>query len=166
MLMDLSFIGCEVCKLVVEGLKDLVEKQSIEEDIVIFMMFICKKFDIEDDKVCDDIIKEYKVSFMKFMYYIQYMSFIKFILYFLIMLLYILLFFMLNFLQMSVINLIIFFLVFCFFIKFFSFFIVNLYILQLIKFRFVNVLYFVLYWEVLNLGFCGVVLGMWGWLLE
>lgn len=67
---DLSFIGCEVCKLAVEGLKDLVEKQSTEEDIVIFMTLICKKFDIEDDKVCDDIIKEYKVSFTKLMYYI------------------------------------------------------------------------------------------------
>lgn len=69
-LADLSFIGCEVCKLAVEGLKDLVEKQSTEEDIVTFMTLICKKFDIEDDKVCDDIIKEYKVSFTKLMYYI------------------------------------------------------------------------------------------------
>lgn len=64
-LADLSFIGCEVCKLAVEGLKDLVEKQSTEEDIVTFMTLICKKFDIEDNKVCDNIIKEYKVSFMK-----------------------------------------------------------------------------------------------------
>nr|XP_034338737.1 sphingomyelin phosphodiesterase [Crassostrea gigas] len=63
-LTDLSFIGCEVCKLAVEGLKDLVEKQSTEEDIVIFMTLICKKFDIEDDKVCDDIIKEYKDEFI------------------------------------------------------------------------------------------------------
>lgn len=61
---DLSFIGCEVCKFAVEGLKDLVEKQSTEEDIVKFMTLICKKFDIEDDRVCDDIIKEYKDEFI------------------------------------------------------------------------------------------------------
>lgn len=63
-LADLSFIGCEVCKFAVEGLKDLVEKQSTEEDIVKFMTLICKKFDIEDDRVCDDIIKEYKDEFI------------------------------------------------------------------------------------------------------
>nr|XP_022336528.1 sphingomyelin phosphodiesterase-like [Crassostrea virginica] len=63
-LTDLSFITCEVCKLAVEGLKALVEKQSSEEEIVEFMTFICKKFHIEDDRVCEDITREYKDEFI------------------------------------------------------------------------------------------------------
>ncbi|XP_062576027.1 sphingomyelin phosphodiesterase-like [Saccostrea cucullata] len=63
-LTDLSFIGCEVCTLVVDGLKDLVEKQSSQEDIVEFMTFVCKKFKIEDDRVCEAIVKEYKDEFI------------------------------------------------------------------------------------------------------
>lgn len=61
-LADLSFIGCEVCTLAVDGLQDLVKKQSSQEDIVEFMTFICQKFKIEDDRVCGAIIQEYKVS--------------------------------------------------------------------------------------------------------
>jgi hypothetical protein len=66
---DLSFIGCEVCKLAVDGLQDLVKKQSSQEDIVEFMTFICQKFKIEDDRVCDAIIQEYKV--FKIFFYLK-----------------------------------------------------------------------------------------------
>lgn len=55
-------IGCDVCKLFVGGLQDLIQKRKSEADIVEFATIICKTFKIEDDRVCDDITFQFKVT--------------------------------------------------------------------------------------------------------
>jgi len=54
-------IECDICKLFVSGLKNLVKKGSTQEDIVLFATKICSLFAIEDQRVCARITVEFKV---------------------------------------------------------------------------------------------------------
>lgn len=60
---DFSAIGCDLCKVIVSGLKNLVSKKSTREDVVIFATEICKLFRIEDFRVCDSITVQFQVRF-------------------------------------------------------------------------------------------------------
>lgn len=61
---NLENIPCDVCKLFVVGLRALVGRQAPEADIVKFAIEICKTFHIEDERVCQGIVRMFKDEFV------------------------------------------------------------------------------------------------------
>lgn len=59
---NLENIPCDVCKLFVVGLRELVGRQAPEADIVKFAIELCDTFHIEDERVCQGIVRMFKVS--------------------------------------------------------------------------------------------------------
>ena len=53
-------ISCEVCKLLVFTVQDLIKTNASQEDIVKISTAICIDFKIEDKRVCDGITKEFR----------------------------------------------------------------------------------------------------------
>lgn len=61
---NLENIPCDVCKLFVVGLRELVGRQAPEADIVKFAIELCDTFHIEDERVCQGIVRMFKDEFV------------------------------------------------------------------------------------------------------
>lgn len=57
---------CDACKMLVAVIRMMVAEQKTTEDIIEAAIVICKAFKIEDDRVCDMVVRQYHVRLSDF----------------------------------------------------------------------------------------------------
>ena len=61
---NVDSIKCDICTVFVNGLRTLVGRQASEKDIVNFSIEVCEFFKIEDHRVCQGIVRMFKVCIL------------------------------------------------------------------------------------------------------
>lgn len=61
-LISVSKIDCEICDLLVTGLRSLAQRGSTQDDVVHFATKACIDLKIEDARICPAIVQEFKVN--------------------------------------------------------------------------------------------------------